>query len=111
MFNQIVTVILLHKLFTQGLTFYQISPALATLTLYSIDTHFHASTTDSFLKTLWEGEIIHNEQFLPFPQCFPLNRKTVSQFVHIFGIISVFPAEFEKPKFSMSGKRVQEEGF
>ena len=24
------------------------------LTLYSIDTHFDASTTDSFLKTLWE---------------------------------------------------------
>ena len=25
-------------------------------TLYSIDTHFDASATDSFLKTLWEKE-------------------------------------------------------
>ena len=62
-------------------------------------------------ENIVEGEITHNEQFLPFPQCFLLNRIIVSPFVHIFDIISVFPAEFEKPKIGMSGKRVQEEGF
>ena len=61
------------------------------------------------MKTLWEGEIAHNEQFHPFPQCFLLNRIIVSPFVHIFDIIPVFPAEFEK--IGMSGKRVQDEGF
>ena len=63
------------------------------------------------LKTFWEGEIAHNKQFLPFLQFFLLNRIIVSPFVHIFDIISVFPAEFEKPKLGMSGKKVQEEGF
>ena len=62
-------------------------------------------------ENIVEGEIAHNEQFLLFPQCFLLNRIIVSPFVHIFDIISVYPAEFEKPKIGMSGKRVQEEGF
>ena len=51
-----------------------------------------------------KGEIARNEQFLLFPQCFLLNQITVSQLVHIFDIISLFPAEFEKPKIGISGK-------
>ena len=39
------------------------------LTLYTIDNHFDASTTDS---TVGKGEIARNEQFLLFPQCFIL---------------------------------------
>ena len=50
------------------------------------------------------GEIAYNEQFLLFPQFFQLNRITVSPFVHIFHIISLLAAEFEKPKIGISGK-------
>ena len=49
-------------------------------------------------------EIAHNEQFLLFPQCFLLNQITESQFVYIFDIISLFAAEFKKPKIGISGK-------
>ena len=45
-----------------------------------------------------KGEIAHNEQFLLFPQCFLLKQIIVSQFVHIFGIISLFVTELEEPK-------------
>ena len=45
-----------------------------------------------------KGEIARNEQFLLFPQYFPLNKIIVSPFVHIFDIISVFTAELEDPK-------------
>ena len=61
------------------------------LTLYSIDTHFDALTTDSF----------RNEQFLLFPQCFLLNQIIVSPSVNIFKIISLFAAELEKPKIGI----------
>ena len=48
------------------------------LTLYSIDTHFNASATDSFRKKIvGKGEIAHCEQILLFPQCFQLNQITV----------------------------------
>ena len=50
------------------------------------------------------GEIARNEQFLFFPQCFQLNQKTVSPFVHIFYIISLFSVELEKPKIGISVK-------
>ena len=49
-------------------------------------------------------EIARNDQFLLFPQCFLLNQKIVSLFVHIFDIISLFAAELEEPKIGMSGK-------
>ena len=49
-------------------------------------------------------EIARNEQILLFPQCFLLIRKIVSLFVHIFDIISLFPAELEEPKIGMLGK-------
>ena len=51
-----------------------------------------------------KGEIARNEQFLLFPQCFPSNQISVFPFVHIFNIISLFRAEFEKPKIGISGK-------
>ena len=35
-------------------------------------------------------EIVRNEQFLLFPQCFLLNQKIVSPFVNIYDIISFF---------------------
>ena len=51
-----------------------------------------------------KGEITRNKQFLIFPQCFLLNQITVSRFVHIFEIISLFAAELEEPKIGVSGK-------
>ena len=51
-----------------------------------------------------KGEIARNEQFLLFPQCFLLNQINVSQFVHIFDIISLFAVEFEAPQIGISGK-------
>ena len=51
-----------------------------------------------------KGEIARNEQFLLFPQCFPLNQMTISPFVHIFYIISSFAAVFVEPKIGISGK-------
>ena len=56
------------------------------------------------LKTLGKGGIAGNEQFLLFPQCFLLKQITVSPFVHIFDIISLFAAEFEELKTGISGK-------
>ena len=58
----------------------------------------------AFKNIVEKGEIAHNEQFLLFPQCFLLNQVTVSPFVHIFEIISLFAAEFEKPKIGILGK-------
>ena len=58
----------------------------------------------SFENTLGKGEIACYEQFLHFPQCFLLNQITVSPFVHIYDIISLFAAEFEEPKIGMYGK-------
>ena len=66
-----------------------------------IDTHFDASTTDSFENIVGKEEIGHNEQFFLFPQCFILDQVIVSQFVHIFDIISLFTAELEEPKIGM----------
>ena len=45
-----------------------------------------------------------NEQFLLFPQCLLLHRTIVSPFVHIFDIISLFPAESEEPRIGVRGK-------
>ena len=72
------------------------------ITLYSIDTHFDARTTDSFWKHCEKRG--NNEQFLFFPQCFLLNLITVSPFVHIFDIIHLFAIELEEPKIGISDK-------
>ena len=58
----------------------------------------------AFQNIVEKGEIAHNEQFLLFPQCFLLNQIIVSPFILIFDIISLFTAEFEKPKIDTSGK-------
>ena len=71
------------------------------LTLYSIDTRFNTSSADYFLKIVGKGEITRNEQFLLFPQCFLLDRIILSPFVHIFAIVSLFPAELEGPKIDI----------
>ena len=77
-------------------------------TLYSIDTHFDTSTTDSFLRYCGKkGEIARNEQFLLFPQCFLLNQIIISLFVHMFNILTLFPAELEESKIGISGKRLR----
>ena len=52
----------------------------------------------AFENIVGKGEIAHNEQFLLFPQCFPLNQIVVSPFVHISDIISFFAAELEDLK-------------
>ena len=52
-------------------------------------------------------EIACKKQFLLFPQCFLLNQIIVSPFVHIFDIISLFPAEFEEPEIGISGKALK----
>ena len=49
-------------------------------------------------------EIARNKQFLLFPQCFLLYQIIESLSVHIFDIMSLFAAEFEKPKIGISGK-------
>ena len=58
----------------------------------------------AFKNIVGKGEIAHNEQFLLFPQCFLLNQIIESPFVHIFDIISLFAAEFEKLKIGLPGR-------
>ena len=58
----------------------------------------------AFGNIMGKGEISRNEQFLLFPQCFPLKQITVSQFVHSFATISLFATELEEPKIGISGK-------
>ena len=50
----------------------------------------------AFENIVGKGEIANNKQFLLFPQCFQLNQITVSPFVHIFDIISLFAIELEE---------------
>ena len=76
------------------------------LTLYSIDTHFNASTQTAFENIVGKEEIAHNDQFLLFPQCFLLKQKIVSPFVNIHDILSLFAAVLEESKIGISGKRV-----
>ena len=78
--------------------------AVPILTLYSINTHFNASTTNSFENIMGKREIARKEQFPFFPQSFLLNQIIVSPFVHIFEIIYLFAAESEEPKVGISGK-------
>ena len=58
----------------------------------------------AFENIVGKGEIARNEQFLLFPQCFPLSQIAVSLFGHIFDKIALFAAEFEEPKIGISGK-------
>ena len=58
----------------------------------------------AFENIAGKGEIARNEQFLLYPQCLVLNQMTVSPFVHIFDIMSLFAVEMEEPKTGISGK-------
>ena len=58
----------------------------------------------AFGNIVGKGEIARYEQFLLFPQCFLLNQITVSPFALISDILSLFAAEFEEPKTSITGK-------
>ena len=71
------------------------------LTLYSILMHQQQT---AFENIVGKEEIARNEQFLLFPQCFLLNQKIMSLFVHIFDIISLFAAELEEPKIGIRSK-------
>ena len=57
----------------------------------------------TFENIVGKGEIARNEQFLLFLQRFPLNQITVSPFVHMFDIISLFAVELEEPKYQVKG--------
>ena len=61
-------------------------------------------TQAAFENIVGKGEIAHNEQFLLFPKCFQLSQITVSPFIHIFDIISLFAIEMKEPKIGISGK-------
>ena len=74
------------------------------LTLYSIDTHFNASTTDSFWKHCGKRRNCSWRAISSFPTMFLLSQKIVSLFVHIFDIISLFTEELEEHKICMWGK-------
>ena len=58
----------------------------------------------AFENIVGKGEIARNEQFLLYPQCFPINPMIVSPFVHIFDIISLFAAEFEELELAFQVK-------
>ena len=55
----------------------------------------------AFENIVGKEEIARNEQFLLFPQCFLLNQITVSLFVYIFDVISLFAAELKVPKIGI----------
>ena len=57
----------------------------------------------AFENIMRKREIVRNEQFLLFPQCFLPNQIIVSPFVHIFEAISLFAAELEEPKIGIQG--------
>ena len=58
----------------------------------------------AFENVVGKEEIAHNKQFLLFPQCFYSIRLTVSPFVYISDIISLFAAELEELKIATWGK-------
>ena len=58
----------------------------------------------TFENIVGKREIARNEQFLLFPQCFQLDQITVSPFVHIFDIVSLFAAELKRLKLAYEVK-------
>ena len=60
----------------------------------------------AFENIVGKVEIARNEQFLFFPQCFQLNQITVSPFVHILDIISLFDVEWEETKIGLLGEEL-----
>ena len=58
----------------------------------------------AFENIVGKEEIARKEQFLLFPQCFLLNQKSVSPFVNIVDILSLFSDELEEPKIGIWSK-------
>ena len=60
----------------------------------------------AFEKIVAKGEFAGNKQILLLTHCFLHNQITVSPFVHVSDIISLFAAEWEEPKIGIWGKRL-----
>ena len=73
----------------------------------SLHTHFDRSTADSLENIVGKEESARNEHFLPSPQCFLLDQKTVSPSINIFDVISLFAAELQEPKIGMPCKGIK----
>ena len=58
----------------------------------------------AFENIMEKGEIARNERFLLFPQRFQINQITISPFVHLFDIISLYAIDLEQPIIGISGK-------
>ena len=71
-----------------------------------MDTFLTYQRQTAFENIVGKREIARSEQFLLFPQYFVLSLITLSRFVQIFDIISLFAAEFEEPKIGISGKEL-----
>ena len=67
------------------------------LTLYSIDTHFNTSTTNSFWKHCGKRRNCLYHAVSPFPTVFSTQSDNCVPYVHIFDIISLFAAVLEEP--------------
>ena len=70
--------------------------------------HRYSQEQTAIENIVGKGEIAHNEQFLLFPQCFLLHQISVSPFVHIFDIISLFAVELEESTFGTSDKGLRQ---
>ena len=58
----------------------------------------------AFENIAGKEQIACNKQFLLFLQCFLINQRIVSPFVHIFDTISLFAVELESPKLACDVK-------
>ena len=78
------------------------------LTLYSISTHFDASTTDSFWKHWGKRRNCSWRAISPFPTMLSTQSDNCTAFVHIFDIIFLFAPELEEPKIGIWGKGLRQ---
>ena len=74
------------------------------LIIYSIYTHFDASTTGSFRKHCGISRNCSQRAISPFPTMFSTQSDNCTPFVHSFDIIFLFAAELEEPKIGIRGK-------
>ena len=77
----------------------------ASLTLYYIDTHFDATTTDRFGKHCGKRKKMPGRRNFSFFHNVSYSVEVVTPFVRIFVIISLFAVELEEPKIGISGKK------
>ena len=74
------------------------------LTLYSIDTHFDASTTAIFENIVGKGEIATLQAVSPFPTMFSTQSDNCIPICPYSDIISLVAFELEELKSVISGK-------